>query len=429
MNVFQGLCVSKGNVCGRAVIIKNTQCVECDIPKDSILVVVSLERELLINMNENVIGVVAEFGNIGSHGAGILRQLGIPCVLRIKNATEMIKDGDAIEISGDNSYVMCNKSFLPNSYKNGDDSYGALYKSIAKKEFNAHNIEVIREWSCPRPERSYQRMRFDIIREVYGTGAHFLFDLPTGEVTQNEFGAITIYGHPRILDICSFVLANPEWLIDKAKERCVEITNIKNTLVTLLDLTKSDKVEDALTVFTTAINLYRRLFKYALMSQAISDEILELYVDFISFLRKKRDVTDIMNLKSDYVEKCLDSKIDPGVSQRWNPTKSTPHIWDGSICFDEIAEDMDLVDEVRKYQNGEQLLKDYNSFRIIVPLVYQLSEEFFYVSSSINTFINWGLATLCRQLNNSTKIGLSIQDAYEYPLDKFINEIKKHIEK
>ena len=106
MTVLSGLCVSKGNVKGIAHIVTDNDSLSA-LPRNTILVMKTLERNVLINLRENVVGVIAEHGNIGSHGAGILRQLKIPCILRINNATIRIKNGDKVELCGEKNCIIC----------------------------------------------------------------------------------------------------------------------------------------------------------------------------------------------------------------------------------------------------------------------------------------------------------------------------------
>ena len=96
MNIVSGLCVSKGNVKGIAYIVTDNLTLDL-LPANTILVMKNLERNILINLSKNIIGVIAENGNIGSHGAGILRQLGIPCILRVKNDTNLLKNNEENE--------------------------------------------------------------------------------------------------------------------------------------------------------------------------------------------------------------------------------------------------------------------------------------------------------------------------------------------
>ncbi|MGQ4892860.1 MAG: PEP/pyruvate-binding domain-containing protein [Candidatus Njordarchaeia archaeon] len=49
--------------------------------------------------------LVVEIGSVLSHGAIIAREYGIPAVMNAKNATKIIKDGDEVEVDGDNGVV------------------------------------------------------------------------------------------------------------------------------------------------------------------------------------------------------------------------------------------------------------------------------------------------------------------------------------
>lgn len=101
---MKGLCVSKGSVRGKAIIVDSVFATKTIAP-GTILVMKTLDRKLLVSLSKNVVGVIAESGNIGSHGAGILRSLKIPCVLRIKDAVSIINDGQEIVIEGEKGEV------------------------------------------------------------------------------------------------------------------------------------------------------------------------------------------------------------------------------------------------------------------------------------------------------------------------------------
>ena len=48
----------------------------------------------------NASGIVMEVGGALQHGAIIAREYGLPCVVGIERSTEIIKDGDMIEVNG-----------------------------------------------------------------------------------------------------------------------------------------------------------------------------------------------------------------------------------------------------------------------------------------------------------------------------------------
>lgn len=420
MNTVKGLCVSKGNAKGKVYIIPNTKEMEHNCP--IILVLKELDRNLLINLKKNVVGVVAEQGNIGSHGSGILRHLGIPCVLRIKNATHILKNGENIEIAGDKNCILCSHSKLSHADNN---SPGDLYYLVAKDNFQKSDIRIEETWFCARPNRAYQKLRFDIIHDVFENMASFLFDLPPAKARQNKYGAFEEFGNPNLIDVCSYVLSNPQWLVEKADERSAEINEIKRELQDLQNFTKEWDQAYAVKVFETGVELYQRLFKYAYMSQAISDEILDIYLDFVEYILGRRYTHDILELKSDYVNRCLDSGIDPGISQHWSSEKIEPHIWDGEILNCTFDINSEIIEHIHEKNEPEKvkLMRDYNSFRIIVPLVYQLSEEFFYISSSINSYINWSIHSLYENLDVFNKKYIRLEDVYKLPLSTFVKMI------
>ncbi len=424
MGKINGLCVSKGNAIGKICVV-DSRYSEKALTDTTILVMKALDRKLLVNLNKKVVGVIAEIGNIGSHGAGILRHLKIPCILRIKNAMEIFKDGEIVELCGMDGSISFGGEIQNRKYEiEPSTEYGKMYSSISSEKFDLTDIQVNQSWYCARPDRPYQRLRYDIIKEVFVMSANFLFGLPPAKIKQNQVGAITTLGAPNTLDICKYILKNPSWLVIKAKERSQIIDNIKLELCKLNQLPQT--IDGYVAVFEKGIELYRNLFKYSLMSQAISDELLDAYTDFVSMITGKRVSRDILNLKSLYVENCINSGIDPGVSQKWKVEKAECHIWNGSISFEPLCEDEEIIDKINFKNNFEKLKMDYDSFRIIVPLVYQLSEEFFYISSSINSYINWSLVQICNELNKKLEKKLNVEDLYEMSIEDLFNMINKN---
>lgn len=422
MGKIYGLCVSKGNAVGKICVV-DSRYSENVLTEETILVMKTLDRKLLVNLNKNVVGVIAEIGNIGSHGAGILRHLKIPCILRIKNVMEIFKNGEIVKLCGTDSSISFDGDIQNRKCITAPSpQYGEFYSLLSSETFELSDIKVNQTWYCARPERPYQRLRYDIIKEAFVLSANFLFGLPPAKIKQNEVGAIITLGAPYTLDICRYVLKNPSWLISKARERSLVVDNIKIELAQLNQLPQT--MDGYVAVFEKGVELYRSLFRYSLMSQAISDELLDAYTDFVSMITERGTSRDILNLRSVYVENCIGSGIDPGVSQKWKVEKAERHIWDGTIIFEPLCEDEEIIGRINSQNNSEKLMKDYNSFRIIVPLVYQLSEEFFYISSSINSYINWSLVNMCDEFNKKLGITLNVEeDLYEFSIEDLFTMI------
>jgi pyruvate,water dikinase len=99
---FVGESISIGIIRGRAKVLHAPY--EKPIEPGEILVTHATEpawTPIFIN----AAGVVLEIGGILQHGAIIAREYGIPCVSGIREATQMIQDGDLLEVDGTNGIV------------------------------------------------------------------------------------------------------------------------------------------------------------------------------------------------------------------------------------------------------------------------------------------------------------------------------------
>jgi phosphoenolpyruvate synthase/pyruvate phosphate dikinase len=50
-------------------------------------------------------GIILEIGGALQHGAVVAREYGIPCVSGLTGATELLKDGQMVEVDGSNGIV------------------------------------------------------------------------------------------------------------------------------------------------------------------------------------------------------------------------------------------------------------------------------------------------------------------------------------
>ncbi len=97
-----GLPVSAGIVEGRARVIMDMA--DADLDTDDILVTVSTDPSWT-PLFVAVKGLVTEVGGLMTHGAVIAREYGLPAVVGVERATELIKDGSRIRVHGAEGYV------------------------------------------------------------------------------------------------------------------------------------------------------------------------------------------------------------------------------------------------------------------------------------------------------------------------------------
>lgn len=427
---INGLCVSSGDASGRVHIITEGTSKDINVDSPTILVTKLLDRNILVHMNKNIVGVIAEYGNIGSHGAGILRQLRIPCMLRINNATAFLKNGDYVEFCSAEGYIKCYIPRRKSASISSCESLGARYEKVSRHPFEINDIKLRDEWISLRPQRCYQKLRFDMFKEAHEHGPEALLGLPVTRVEQDSRGVMIEYGAPDIDDLCSYVLSHPDWVVRKAKERATDMATIKKELTKLKGMVSNKDFDTLNYVFESGIKLYQLLYKYFYMSQAISEDLLDIYLDFIGKVLGSRVGEDLLELESDYVKNSLASGFDPGISQIWNKDSCAPHIWNGAIDTSPLPVDSKILTAISHMDSqNHRYLEDYESFRIIVPLIYQLSEEYYYLSSSIHSFINWSIVGFSEYIS-AFYPEITVEDLYGTPLAKMrkiISDIKDKI--
>ncbi len=97
-----GLAVSSGVIEGRARVILNME--DADI-EDGDILVTSFTDPSWTPLFVSIKGLVTEVGGLMTHGAVIAREYGLPAVVGVENATELIKDGQRIRVHGTEGYV------------------------------------------------------------------------------------------------------------------------------------------------------------------------------------------------------------------------------------------------------------------------------------------------------------------------------------
>ncbi|MDQ6732440.1 MAG: PEP-utilizing enzyme, partial [Actinomycetota bacterium] len=97
-----GLPVSGGTIDGRARVVLDME--EADLEAGDILVTAYTDPSwtpLFVTIK----GLVTEVGGLMTHGAVIAREYGLPTVVGVEHATQLIQDGQQIRVHGTDGYV------------------------------------------------------------------------------------------------------------------------------------------------------------------------------------------------------------------------------------------------------------------------------------------------------------------------------------
>ncbi len=100
---IKGQIANKGNVKGLARIIYDPKKFHSFTEGD--ILVTSMTRPEFVPIMKKASAIVTNEGGIACHAAIVSRELNKPCIIGTKNATEIIRDGDEIEVDADNGIV------------------------------------------------------------------------------------------------------------------------------------------------------------------------------------------------------------------------------------------------------------------------------------------------------------------------------------
>lgn len=105
LKFLKGTIACKGKnkkVIGKASIVKNP--LDANFEKDDILVA-SMTRVEFLPCMRKAKAIITNEGGIACHAAIVSRELGIPCIIGTKSATQVLKDGDMVEMDMDNGEI------------------------------------------------------------------------------------------------------------------------------------------------------------------------------------------------------------------------------------------------------------------------------------------------------------------------------------
>ena len=96
-NVRRGLACCAGSVVARVRVIADPR---MELPDPGEILVARATDPGWIAAFVNAAGIIAERGSLLSHSAIVARELGVPCVVGLKGATEWLRSGDLVRLDG-----------------------------------------------------------------------------------------------------------------------------------------------------------------------------------------------------------------------------------------------------------------------------------------------------------------------------------------
>ena len=100
---IKGLPASLGRVTGKVRVLFSAQ--DSDLLEENEILVTKRTSVDFMVAIKKAAAIVTDLGGVTSHAAIISRELDIPCIVGTQIATEVLKDGDLVEVDADQGIV------------------------------------------------------------------------------------------------------------------------------------------------------------------------------------------------------------------------------------------------------------------------------------------------------------------------------------
>ncbi|GEM_PF-4493029 len=102
---LRGMVACRGQVVGIARVVARPDSPEGYAFRDGEILVTSMTRPDFLPLMKRAAAIVTNEGGISCHAAIVARELNIPCIIGTKHATQVLKDGDEVEVNADEGTV------------------------------------------------------------------------------------------------------------------------------------------------------------------------------------------------------------------------------------------------------------------------------------------------------------------------------------
>lgn len=139
-NKLTGLGVSQGIATGTVRIVTGIE--DASNFKEGDILVTHITDPTMVSMMAKASAIVCEIGSITSHPSIVSRELGIPCVVSVKDATSLLEDGVKVEVNGRVGEVTILTEEGVEFVDNMDAHIDSIADATCAMDFNTFDVSV-----------------------------------------------------------------------------------------------------------------------------------------------------------------------------------------------------------------------------------------------------------------------------------------------
>jgi len=252
-----------------------------------------------------------------------------------------------------------------------------------------------RKWICIRPERHFSALEFDVQRDGFENVPKVLLGWPKAQCMRDQDGRIWYTDFIESSDIYYRSLHDIGWFFKKIHEREPVFTECKQEILAASRLLSEGELdqESLLDHLNRWRDLTTAVTPYMFLVLTTDETIIENFYTFLQKIVEEDVATKALHsvLKSEYCRNAVESGRVPTSARSLLFPPEPLFVPEGQIVWQTFMElEEEVLSAIHRRDLSERwaVLDLYQRFRLVVPLVFQLSEENFYVTQGLSVAMN-----------------------------------------
>lgn len=260
-----------------------------------------------------------------------------------------------------------------------------------------------KKWICIRPDRQVSKLDFDAKKKGFEKVPTVLFGRNKARCELSEDQLVWYTDFVDEAELFFYTLHDLDWFFKKVLEREKAYETCKEMIKKIYEVCEKDRItkEGYIDTILMWSDTYSKIFPYAFLSLMTDEGFIESFTFFLENLIDDGKVNKIMNriLRSEYAKNAIEFGYIPKLSKSLVFPPEPKFIPEGKINFRIYTKnDKDILEAISKIDSDQNLVDIYFRYKIVVPIIFQLSEENFYVLRGLSIAANHLLNRLGEEL-------------------------------
>lgn len=353
---------------------------------------------LQVSKDDRIVGLIARYGSLTCHAANLFEEL---VLLTGRKLTAIVAVGDValerivgceVELDGLNGTLRLARPETHEFSDVFDEISGDQPHYWRRKTHRVEDYKLGRKWTCYRPQYRFTQLDASLIVEGFRLSNQILFNEPACEVMFDDMGRFWLSGEASPERIQNTIVNDPNWFISMAAEQHYVFRGFIDELLRKQDIWQRDS---DLATIRTGIHFLRECTTVFYSWLPLTMSTYEpLFSDFIASLQKAKFPRHkafqfLRSLSHSGYSSMAFRTSTFHTLQKWLQFPAPePRVIRANVNFNKRSpHDAEFESEILPSLPLPERTK-LITLRKVVPIMFEIKEEKFYVSKAILGWMN-----------------------------------------